>query len=34
MVQMYVKAILSGRMTIDNVPAMYRKEVETGLETP
>ena len=28
MIQMYVRAILSGRMTINDVPAMYRKEVE------
>jgi hypothetical protein len=28
MVQMYVKAIKSGRITIENVPTMYRKQVE------
>jgi len=31
-VEMYVKAIKSGRMTIEQVPARYREEVEKALE--
>jgi hypothetical protein len=31
-IEKYGKKILAGQMTIDNVPARYRKDVEAWLE--
>ena len=32
MVELYLKLVLEGKRTIEEVPAKYRKEVETKLE--